>query len=228
MTLFIWETAIILTLILIFYKTIIKYIKKEEKIKKFLELMLLTITHKLGNFLSIYRVNIEILKERCNIKALQRLENAYTIIEKDFSIATKTLKKLTVREKEIKDINLKNKILEILSLFGQSLKDKKMYLSLKDTRIKIDEEDLENIIFTVIENVVKYSKTKIHIKLCSTNGYIVVAVRNDFQDVSKGSGVGLRLVEFLIQQYKGELKTRAKKDFLTVLIFPKKAHRFVK
>ena len=225
-TLFIWETAVILTLMLIFYKTIIKYIKKEENIKSFLELMLLTTTHKLGNFLSIYRVNVEILKDRCKTRALERLENAYSIMEKDFSIATKTLKKLSIRKKEPKDINIKNRLVEILSLFGQILKDKKVILSLSDLTVRIDDEDLENILFTVIENVVKYSRSKIHVKMCSDKENVYIFLRNDFKDISKGSGVGLKLVEFIVNQYGGELITRAKKDFLTVILLPKNYHRF--
>ena len=225
-TLFIWETAVILTLMLIFYKTIIKYIKKEENIKSFLELMLLTTTHKLGNFLSIYRVNVEILKDRCKTRALERLENAYSIMEKDFSIATKTLKKLSIRKKEPKDINIKNRLIEILSLFGQILKDKKVILSLSDSTVRIDDEDLENILFTVIENVVKYSRSKIHVKMCSDKENVYIFLRNDFKDISKGSGVGLKLVEFIVNQYGGELITRAKKDFLTVILLPKNYHRF--
>ncbi len=220
-TLFIWEAAIILALILIFYKTVIRYIKEEERIKNFLELTLLTITHKLGNFLSIYRVNIEILKEKCHSKALDRLDNAYKIMEKDFTFTTNSLKKLSFQEKHIKKINLKNKIIEILSFFGQSLSDKRLILHIRDTYIKIDEHDLENILFSVFENIAKYSFKNVHIKICTDKNHIFLYIRNDFKSISKGSGIGMKLAEFIISQYGGEIKTRAKKRFLTVLIFPK-------
>ncbi len=227
LTLFIWEGAIILALFLIFYKTVIKYIKKEEEIKKFLELMLLTITHKLGNFLSIYRVNIEILNEKCESKALKRLENAYAIMEKDFSFVTRSLKKLSFHQKEEKKINLKNKILEVLSFFGQSIKDKKVIISLSDVYVKMDEQELENILFSVFENIAKYSYKNIHIKMCKNKKYVYIFIKNDFKSVSKGSGIGLKLAEFLISQYNGDLRTRVKKSFLTVLILPIFSSRFI-
>ncbi len=220
-TLFIWEAAIILALLFIFYKTVIKYIKEEENIKKFLELTLLTITHKLGNFLSIYRVNIEILKEKCPSKALNRLDNAYKIMEKDFMFTTKSLKKLSFQEKNIRRINLKTKIMEILSFFGQALSDKNVILHLKDVYIKIDEQDLENILFSVFENIAKYSHKNVHIKICTDKNHIFLILRNDFKSISKGSGIGMKLAEFLISQYNGEIRTRAKKSFLTLIIFPK-------
>lgn len=220
-TLFIWEAAIILALILVFYKTVIKYIKEEENIKQFLELTLLTITHKLGNFLSIYRVNIEILKDKCNSKALNRLDNAYKIMEKDFVFTTNSLKRLSFQEKNIKRINLKIKIMEILSFFGQALSDKHLTIHLKDVYVKIDEQDLENILFSIFENIAKYAYKSVHIKICTDKNHIFLIVRNDFKSISKGSGIGMKLAEFLISQYGGEIRTRAKKSFLTLLIFSK-------
>ncbi len=227
LTLFIWEGAIVLALFLIFHKTVMKFIKQEEEIKKFLELMLLTITHKLGNFLSIYRVNIEILKEKCPSKALDRLDNAYSIMEKDFYFVTNSLKKLSIQEKHIKQINIKNKILEVLSFFGQALKNKKVFLSLKDTYVKADEQDIENILFSVFENIAKYSYKKVHIRICDDKNHTFIFIKNDFKSISKGTGIGLKLSEFIISQYKGELKIRVKKDFLTILIFPKNHSRFI-
>jgi signal transduction histidine kinase len=189
--------------------------------------MLLTITHKLGNFLSIYRVNIEILSEKCSSKALERLDNAYSIMEKDFSFVTKSLKRLSFQQKEEKKLNVKNKILEVLSFFGQSLKDKNVSVSISDVYVKMDEHDLENILFSIFENIAKYSKKNIHIKMCKDKKYVYIFIRNDFKSVSKGSGIGLKLAEFLVSQYGGELKTRVKNSFLTVIVLPVFSSRFI-
>ncbi|NPA54622.1 MAG: HAMP domain-containing histidine kinase, partial [Aquificae bacterium] len=148
-------------------------------------------------------------------------------MEKDFYFVTNSLKKLSFQQKEEKRINVKNKVLEVLSFFSQSIKDKKITLSLNDAFIKIDEHDFENILFSIFENIAKYSHKKIHIKICMDREYVYIFIRNDFKSVSKGSGIGLKLAEFLASQYGGEIKTRVKKAFLTIIIFPNYSSRFI-
>ncbi|WP_456393606.1 sensor histidine kinase [Persephonella sp.] len=219
-TLLMWDAVLILSTMLLIYFTIIKYIKKEEYLRRYLEILILTITHKLGNFLSVQRINIDLIKSKCRIKAVNRLESAYSLIEKDFKFTIRTLKNLGNAEKNIKTVNLKDLVEDILHHFIENLKDRDVITRLKNIYIKIDPNDIENILFTVIENAVKFSEKRIHIKMCSDGKYVYIFIKNDVGTVNKGAGIGLEIAEFLISQYGGEIKTHIGRDFLTVLKIP--------
>ncbi|WP_297473850.1 hypothetical protein [Persephonella sp.] len=219
-TLLLWEGILIVSLMFLMYFTIIKYIKKEEYIRQYLEILLLTITHKLGNFLSIQRLNIDLIKSKCRIKAVNRLENAYSLIEKDFKFTIKTLKNLGNTEKNITTVNIKDMIEDILHHFIENLKDKKIKLKLKNVYIKADPNDLENILFSLLENAIKFSDEKIYVKMCVNDKNIFIFIKNDVGITDKGAGVGLQIAEFLLSQYGGEVRTHIGRDFLTVIRIP--------
>ncbi|WP_457638808.1 hypothetical protein, partial [Persephonella sp.] len=207
LTLLLWDAVLILSAMLFLYFTIIKYLKKEEYLKKYLEILILTITHKLGNFLSVQRINIDLIKSKCKIKAVNRLESAYSLIEKDFKFTIKTLKTLENPEKNITTVNLKDLIEDVVYHFTDTLKEKKLTLRLKDIYIKADPNDIENILFAVIENAVKFSQEKVFIKMCKKDDAVYLFIKNDVGEAVKGAGVGLEIAQFLLSQYGGEVKT---------------------
>ncbi|WP_456402012.1 hypothetical protein [Persephonella sp.] len=216
--LFIWESVLIITLLFIMYITIIRHIQEKEENRKLLEVFLLTITHKLGNFLSSQKLNIELIKNKCKIKPVERLELAYSYIETDFKNSLNMLKKISEHQKKLRIINIKDILSDSINLYTQNLKEKKVILRLKDFYIKIDPVDAENVFHTIIENSIKYSKSFIHIKVCVKKKVCYVFIRNDIESIQKGSGIGLKIAEFLLNRYRGELMVRPKKDtFLTVI-----------
>jgi hypothetical protein len=213
--LFLWDFVIVFSLIFVMYFTIIKYLKKEKLIKDYLEIILLTISHKLGNFLSVQKVNLEIIKEKCSINAVKRLEFAFNLIEKDFKLTLSLLKNIENFEIREEKVNVKKTIEEILKYFD--LKNIKLTLKLKDTNLKINKNDFENILYILIENAVKYSKDKIYIKVCKNNKNLIIAIKNDIGYIKIGSGIGLELAKFLAKKNGWEFYTKSNKNFLTVL-----------
>ena len=219
-TLLMWEAVLVLTLMVLIYFTIIRYIRKEEYIKRYLEILLLTISHKLGNFLSIQSLNINLIKSKCNLKAVNRLENAYSIIEKDFKFTLKTLKNLRDIEENITTINIKDVIEDVVHNFQENLKDKNVRLDIFDVYIKADPNDIENIFFAIIENTAKFSEKKVFIKMCLKEKNLYIFIKNDVGEIEKGAGIGLEIAEFLISNYNGEIKTHIGRDFLTMIRLP--------
>jgi len=53
--------------------------------------------------------------------------------------------------------------------------------------------------------------------MCTDRKICYLFIKNDIQEIQKGSGVGLKISEFLLSRYGGEIKTKAKKEFLTVI-----------
>lgn len=209
--LLLWQSLLVLSLMLVLYKVIYRMLKHEKNYKDFLELILLLISHKFGNFLASVRGNIEILKISHDRKALDRLEKSYNFLQEDFQKIQNSI----THFKEISDtkekINLKEVIEKDLSLIAPLTK---VILNLKDISITANRYAVENIVFSLIENAVKYSKSMIQIRLSKN----CLAIRNDIAETEHGSGVGLKITEALAKREGFKLNCRAKgKAYIAIL-----------
>ncbi|MEN2985962.1 MAG: hypothetical protein ABDH16_04835 [Thermodesulfovibrionaceae bacterium] len=207
-----WEVLLVLSMTLILYKVIYKMGSREREYRSFLELILLTVSHKFGNFLTVQKGNIEILKARYDEKAIKRLENSYNYLKEDFQRIIDTINRFRSFSSKKEKINLKNIIENTLSLFDFK---GKLKTNLEDFQIYSNRQLFDSIIFSLIENAIKYSKETINIRL--TKKYL--AIRNDITDrEEKGSGVGLKITESLLKKEGFQMRYRVKGDnFLVVL-----------
>ena len=181
--------------------------------KDYLEIVLLVISHKLGNFLSIQKINLEIIKEKCNLNAVNRLNYAFDFIERDFKLTLNILKNIENIDFQGDKVNVKDLIEDILRNFDL----KYVKLKLKNISIKTNKNDLENLLYILIENSIKYSKNKIYIRMCLNERKLLIAIKNDIGHVITGRGLGLELAKFLAKKNNWKLYTKSKKEFLAIL-----------
>lgn len=212
--LFLWEAFLILSLSYLFYKILDYSIKKEEEQKNFLELIILMISHKFGNFLSVLKTNLEILKIKKEDKVIQRLERTIGYMEEDFKTIINILKNLKQNIDKKEPVNIKEIIEYQINLFKPV--DKKIYLRLKDKKIVATRLNIENILFLLIENSIRYSKEKIYIKSCKN----AIFIRNDIATTTKGTGIGLNIASYLAEREKIKIKYREKNNrFIIAIVF---------
>jgi signal transduction histidine kinase len=215
--LFLWETALVLSLTFLFYKILWVHLKEREENRIFLEMILLTLSHKLGNFLATQRLNIEILKETTSPAALNRLEKSYMFIEKEFKHTLNIIKNFKAGSREREKINLKSLVESTLVEFEDVLKDKELKSDLADVIITGCKTDIEMIFYLVIENAVKYAKRQIFIQLKKGDNFVSYLIKNDIDpQIPKGSGIGLALVRQLTQKHKIEFTPREENRYFIV------------
>jgi len=212
--LFLWEAALVLSLSFIFYKLLWQHLKEREENRQFLEMLLLAISHKLGNFLAAQRVNIEILKETQSPKAVERLERGYNLMEKEFKHILRIIKNFKGQLRQRQKIDLTALINEIISGFKEELEGKSLDVSLSSVQIYGVKTEIEMIFYILIENAIKYADRKILIHLIIKDNKVLFVIKNDINpQVSKGSGIGLKLSERLAQANKIKLTFREENGY---------------
>lgn len=195
--LFLWESVLVLGLSYVLYKLLGRYLRDRERTRETLELLLLALSHRLGNFLAAQRVNLEILRERPNPEVLDRLEKAYGYIEEHFR-RTLELVRLLPKGEEEKEVDLGEVVRKVLRPFGESLKGKDLELELSPVRVRVPVAELELILQALIENAVKYSDRWIRIALDKAGKSTILTIENDLApDRPPGSGLGLEVARRL-------------------------------
>ena len=131
-------------------------------------------------------------------------------------------------------INIHSILLEVVKNFSPAVKKQhgniELYLEANDFWIKADETDLTNIIYNLIDNAIKYSKSKLSIVLRSKNvdKWILITVEDNGIGMSeetqkhifdklyraetgnihntKGFGLGLNYVKTIVEKHLGKIK----------------------
>jgi len=208
-TLFLWEISLSFVLILMVYYILKRFLKKEQEHKRLLEFILGMISHKFGNFLSVQRVNLELIDAQ-NKKAFERIKEAYDFMEKDFQDILKIMRN-TEQESVAKD-NVEYVVERCIDAFQDRLNDKKIHLSLTDASVASKNDDFYNAIYELIDNASKYSKTYIRIKAIKKRKKLYIIVSNDINSKKSGSGFGLKLVEYLSAKNGWQFDIKAKNN----------------
>lgn len=212
-TVLLWEVLLVVVLMYLFYRVLVAISKKEVEYEEFLKLLIFVMSHKIGNFLSVMKTNLEILRLKPENKVLDRLQSSCNILNEEITKTIETVKKLPAINQKQRYINLKEILMNTIAKFES---EKLLKLSLQDIFINANEETVETILFLILDNAFKYCHSKIHVKLFKNS----LAVRNDFVELSKSSGVGLQIVNYLAKKSGYTLKYRAKgENFLLVFRF---------
>lgn len=206
-----WEVVLTLSAILLFYLLFSSSVKRERKYQEFLELIVLSVSHKFGNFLSALRLNLELIKSSGSERSLKSMEDYISQMENELKNLIEILKR--TREENIQDISIEIMIENILSKLDSS--GKRLKRNYRNIRIKGDINTVENILFILIHNSLKYSKSFIHIRTFKNK---MVVIRNDIDGRGGGSGIGLLLAEKFCQLNGWKLKTRVSDRYFTAFL----------
>lgn len=207
-----WEGVFILFILLLFRRTVLLYIKREKDIRYLLNLLLLALTHRLGNFLSVVKLNLELMEDS---KPKKRIISSTEKLEEDYKKAVEVLESLS------KGYGLGSRIVNVKEVVEELLKgsdhrqDIRLMVKLEDTLVRANPIYLEILVGSVIENSLKYAISFVHIKLCG--GLLVV--RNDFGSVKEGSGMGLKIARFAAQILGFDLRIKYRNRFTVFVNF---------
>jgi len=222
-----WELVLIIGVSYVFAKLVWIYLREKEQKKELLQMLVLAISHKVGNFLSIQRINLEMLKNKDKelvSRLIQSCEQTSRDLEKIIALITSFLQQAQAQASET---NLKQLIPKILAKLQKQLKPpSQVTLNLASVCLNVPPQILEIILFNLLENSFYYAKTYLQIQQDQN----VLKITNDLGPrPSQGHGLGLLIAQKLGEMYDLELKTKAERDrFQAELIFPQRNKIFFK
>ena len=224
-------------------------IRNVERIKKD---FVINVSHELRTPLTAIKGYVETLEEEVDEKAKEYLEiikrhtDRLILIIKDLLLLSELEEKEV--QMEIEKVDIKSLIENILTIFEQQLKEKKLKVEFKVLNevpaIQGDPFSLEQMFINIIDNAVKYTeKGKIEISLKKEDKNLSVEIEDTgagipedhisrvferFYVVDKsrsrslgGTGLGLSIVKHIAQQHSGEVRvesTLGKGTKFTVLL----------
>jgi len=215
-SLFVWETPILILTVLIVYKTVNVFLRREKEIKEMVKLFFMLFAHKLGNFLSLNKLNLEILLQKYGSdKSLLRLKRSYDVLEEDFKRSLDYIRTLEDSQGE-EVVDLAEIIEKLVMKYHSVFPTKRIELSLLPTRVKVKRGEAESFFQLLIENAFKYASTFVSVDIEKERGSYKITLMNDVGEVPSGTGIGLKLVNFLADKLGWQVKVYPGKKRFTV------------
>ncbi len=213
------EFVLVFLLVLMFQLVMELYLRRLKEQEEWLRALMLSVTHRLGNFLATQKVSLALLKNKLpNDQSLKRMEKSLSKAQMDFNIFFNLIKEEKKPQK--KYLAIDEQLMELLDYFQEELSGKKLTLRLKKAYVSMDEMDLRDILYNLLSNAVKHSASRVFIKVCSSKGLTMLVVKNDVGgNTQVGMGMGLRLLQEVLKRYGAKLRVRIKKDYVVFVVF---------
>ncbi|WP_457678585.1 hypothetical protein [Thermovibrio sp.] len=222
LSLFLWEVPILVATILIVYRVVSFFLEREKRMKDMLRLFFMLYSHKLGNFLSLNRINLEILSQTCSSsRALSRLKRSYSLLEEDFKRSLKYVETLGGEEEEESSFDLAELLNSLVAKYRTFFPAKEVILSGGSIRVKAKRTEAESLLQLVVENAFKYSDKYVKVEIVKNKDSSKIRIENDVSGAPSGTGVGLKLSNFLAKRLGWELKIIPEEREFTVEILIK-------
>lgn len=213
-----WDFIILLSVVLLYYLTLYRMMERNNSYLKTFETILMVFSHKLGNYLSIARINTELLKSG-NMNAIQRLENSNTYLEKDLNDIKGFVSRVNISGDLVKEIDFGDIVSKTIDELG--IKDSKsVKIHLKKIHFTSVLDDISFGVYLVLDNAKKYSFSQIHVRTGIFNGIKYFIIRNNIsKDEKSGLGVGLEVSSKLFGKNGHKLTWHSGKNFSVRVVF---------
>ncbi len=210
-TLLLWEFALSLTVILIVHFLLKKMLKYKHESEEFLRFVVLSLSHKLGNFIAAQKVNIEMIGS--DVDAIERLKAVVDEFECDLNL----LKSVIKFEENLKpeETNICKELEELKNVYED--KSVAILVECDNIRVKLNSADFKIVVDELFRNAYKYSMNFVKVKVW-VDKKVVMSIENDIKDISTGSGLGLKIVEYVAKRNRWFVDYKVEGNIFKVVV----------
>ncbi len=213
-----WEMILVIVVSYVFHELFRRYKKHKQEVAEFQDILVKAVSHRIGNFLAVQKVNAELLKYKDNTRALGRIEEATGRFEKDFKQLLQIMNDFDFEERKQEDLDLQTLTKDILARFSE---EKKLEITsrLQHSLFKGNSLEIQTLLFILLENALKYAGSTLHIKTGTTNGHPYFFLKNDKNPrVTKGTGIGSNIAQRLCMKNNLHLRQKESQGWYRVLV----------
>lgn len=213
-----WDIVILFSVVLLYYFTLYRAMEKNNRYLRTFETVLMVFSHKIGNYLSISKLNIELLKSG-NTNALKRIQDSNIFLEQDFNNIKDFVGRLNLKEHAVERLNLAEIIQKTSAELSIEIQ-KNVRKNLKNIYVNGIYDDIAFGTYLIMDNAKKYSSDIIHLRAGTFRGKKYFFIRNDVSsDTKSGLGVGLEVASKLFVKNGHKLSWKSGKKFSARVIF---------
>jgi signal transduction histidine kinase len=151
----------------------------------------------MGNFLAAQRVDLELVRNTGSRGALDRLERGASFLERDFRHIIRVIRDYRFEDAEREELDLAAIARKSLEQLHSELKGKAR-LRLQPAPLRGCRQELETVVFLLMENAARYSESQVILRSGRVNRISYLFMQNDVSGTAtKGTGVGLSIAERL-------------------------------
>ncbi len=211
------EFFLIFMLVFLYQRVVEGYFSRLKGKEEWIKSLMLSLTHRLGNFIATQKVLLAILKKSYpQDQRISKLEKSLQKVQRELSIFISPIRE--GREGKKERLELEELIRETLGFFEEELKDKRLLLRTSKLFLHMNKEDLEDVLYNLISNAIKHSRELVHIKVCAKSGLLVI--RNDLGgEVKHGMGLGVELTRTVLNRYSFSLRISLKRHYTAFVLF---------
>ncbi len=213
-----WECILVIVVSYVFYQLFKRYKRHKREVTEFQDILVEAVSHRLGNFLAVQKINLELLRGQHNPKALARIEEATSRFENDFQQLIKIMSEFDLEERKHEEIDLKTLTKDMLPRF-EAVQRVRVHKSLQSGKLLGNTLEIQTLLFILLENSVKYSDSCIKIKTGTSSGRSYFFLLNDINPrVSKGSGIGQNIARRLCARNGLVLRQKERSGWYRILV----------
>lgn len=213
-----WECILVIVVSYVFFLLFKRYKRHKKEVTEFQDILVEAVSHRLGNYLAVQKINLELLRGQHNPRAFGRIEESTARFENDFQQLIKIMSEFDFEERKHEPVDIKTVAEDMLPRFD-GVHRVRVHTRLQSGTLQGNILEIQTLLFILLENAVKYANSCIKIKTGLTNGRSYCFLLNDINPaVSMGSGIGRNIARRLCERNNLFLRSNERAGWYRTLV----------
>ncbi|WP_456370626.1 hypothetical protein [Thermodesulfatator atlanticus] len=220
---FLWEALLAISVSYIFYRLFAIYERYKKDQEEFLSLLVKTLSHRFGNFISAQKLGLNVLSQKYHSKSINTLIRSCNLMEHDLRHLLVVLDSFLERKDLENNVTISALLKESRQQYAHVFGEKTIKVSSFKEPKFFKRTEACFVMALLLENAYRYGKSFIWLRAGRYRGISYLALINDLGDSHPppGTGLGLYLAKRFAARAGLEIATKKNENHYISLIYEK-------